>query len=85
MRQAREVKLAAAAVLVAIGVAGTATAVQGAVVEKCYGISRAGQNDCANGTHSCGGRATKDYSPYEWKNVNMGTCGGLGGTTTPPK
>lgn len=38
---------------------------------KCYGIAKAGENDCANnaGTHSCAGQSTVDYSGEDWKAV----------------
>ncbi len=51
--------------------------------EKCYGIAKAGQNDCANlsGTHSCAGMATVDNDPTEWKYVPKGTCKRLKGMT----
>jgi len=44
--------------------------------EKCYGIAKAGQNDCANlsGTHSCAGQSKADNGPDEWKYVAAGTC-----------
>lgn len=49
--------------------------------EKCYGIAKAGQNDCAssNGAHSCAGQAKKDMDPTEWKYVAKGTCEKAGG------
>lgn len=49
--------------------------------EKCYGIAKAGQNDCANlsGSHSCAGMAKKDNDPNEWMLVAKGTCENLGG------
>jgi uncharacterized membrane protein len=49
--------------------------------EKCYGIAKAGQNDCANlsGTHSCAGQNKVDNGPDEWKYVAKGTCVKLGG------
>jgi uncharacterized membrane protein len=55
--------------------------------EKCYGIVKAGQNDCAssNGSHSCSGQAKKDMDPTEWKHVAKGTCEKAGGKTTAPK
>jgi uncharacterized membrane protein len=55
--------------------------------EKCYGIAKAGQNDCAsaNGSHSCAGQAKKDNDPNEWKYVAKGTCEKEGGKTTAPK
>ncbi len=50
--------------------------------EKCYGVSKAGENDCANaaGTHSCAGQSTVDYDGGEWKAVNKGTCVDRGGS-----
>jgi uncharacterized membrane protein len=51
--------------------------------EKCYGIAKAGQNDCANlsGTHSCAGLTKADNSPDDWKYVAKGTCKNLKGLT----
>lgn len=50
--------------------------------EKCYGIAKAGKNDCkaSDGAHSCAGQASKDNSPTEWKLVNKGECEKLGGS-----
>lgn len=43
--------------------------------EKCYGISKAGQNDCAAGAGtSCAGSAKIDYQGNAWKLVPTGTC-----------
>ncbi|WP_425261354.1 DUF2282 domain-containing protein [Rubrivivax sp. RP6-9] len=44
--------------------------------EKCYGIAKAGQNDCANlsGSHSCAGQSKVDNAADEWKYVAKGTC-----------
>jgi uncharacterized membrane protein len=49
--------------------------------EKCFGVAKAGQNDCANatGTHSCAGQARADMAPEDWKYVAKGTCDQLGG------
>lgn len=49
--------------------------------EKCYGIAKAGQNDCAssNGSHSCAGQAKTDNDATEWKYVAKGTCEKAGG------
>jgi uncharacterized membrane protein len=43
-------------------------------MEKCYGVSLAGQNDCAAGAHSCAGTSTVDYDPQSFKLVPVGTC-----------
>lgn len=56
-----------------------------AAKEKCYGIAKAGQNDCAaaNGSHSCAGQAKTDKDANEWKYVAKGTCEKEGGSTKP--
>ncbi len=53
--------------------------------EKCYGVAKAGANDCANatGTHSCAGQAKTDNDPNEWKYVAKGTCEDMGGSLKP--
>jgi len=44
-------------------------------VEKCYGVSLAGKNDCAAGPGtSCAGTSKVDYQGNAWKNVPKGTC-----------
>jgi uncharacterized membrane protein len=62
----------------ALGLVGQAVAQE---KEKCYGIAKAGQNDCGNlaGTHSCAGQAKVDNDPGEWKYVPKGTCKELKG------
>ena len=57
-----------------------------AAKEKCYGIAKAGQNDCAsaNGSHSCAGQAKADKDANEWKYVAKGTCEKDGGSTKAP-
>lgn len=53
--------------------------------EKCYGIAKAGANDCASakGTHSCAGQAKMDNDPNDWKYVAKGTCEKMGGMMKP--
>lgn len=50
--------------------------------EKCYGVAKAGANDCATAAHSCAGEAKTDNDPTEWKNVPKGTCEKEGGSLT---
>ena len=59
----------------------SAGGVQAADKEKCYGIAKAGQNDCANlsGTHSCAGQSKNEMGADEWKYVAKGPCAKLGG------
>lgn len=58
----------------------------GAEKERCYGVAKAGQNDCgsSDGAHGCSSQAKTDNAPTEWKWVAKGTCEKLGGKTTPP-
>lgn len=52
-----------------------AAADDAATKEKCYGISLAGQNDCAAGPGtSCAGTSVVDYQGNAWKYVDAGTC-----------
>ena len=55
---------------------------------KCYGVSKAGQNDCGNAakTHDCAGQAKTDYDLGEWKAVkDADECTKMGGTEKPGK
>ena len=53
--------------------------------EKCYGIAKAGQNDCANkaGTHACAGQSKMDFAADDWKAVPKGSCEKMGGALSP--
>lgn len=54
--------------------------------EKCYGIARAGHNDCFFAANSCAGTSTQDDDPQAWVYVPQGTCKKIsGGTLEPPK
>ena len=77
----RLIASSALASILALGLAGQAAAADGAGKEKCYGVAKAGQNDCANlsGTHSCAGPRKADNSSDDWKYVAKGTCASLGG------
>ena len=80
--------LIAAAAAVAIGGAMTATA-QGAApdftAEKCFGVAKAGSNDCAaTGNNSCAGTSVLDADPGAWIFVPVGVCDKIvNGTTNP--
>ncbi|MEJ2408293.1 MAG: DUF2282 domain-containing protein [Novosphingobium sp.] len=44
-------------------------------MEKCYGVAKAGHNDCAAGPGtSCAGTSVRDYQGNSWKLVKKGTC-----------
>lgn len=72
--------------LIAVALAGLvgssmAMAAESAKTEQCYGVAKAGQNDCAtkSGSHSCAGQGKKDNDPADWKKVPAGTCEKMGG------
>lgn len=51
------------------------TAEQERGMEKCYGVAKAGQNDCAAGPGTtCAGTSTRDYQGNAWKLTPRGTC-----------
>ncbi|MEY1556178.1 DUF2282 domain-containing protein [Yoonia sp. R2331] len=60
---------------VATAVAGVATNATAQENEKCYGVSLAGENDCAAGPGTtCAGTSTVDYQGNAWTLVPAGTC-----------
>ncbi len=79
----RTVITAAATSLMSLALLSSPALAQNAAKEKCYGIAKAGQNDCANlaGTHSCAGQAKVDNDKGEWKYVAAGTCKSMNGMT----
>jgi uncharacterized membrane protein len=80
MNQRAMIAAAAASLLSTLLVATPAVAQD---KEKCYGIAKAGQNDCANlaGTHSCAGQSKVSDDAGEWKYVAKGSCKGMKGMT----
>jgi uncharacterized membrane protein len=71
--------LAAAAVLAMIGGAAAAADKmadgKAAATEKCYGVAKAGQNDCKAGPGTtCAGTSKTDYDGKAFKEVAKGTC-----------
>jgi uncharacterized membrane protein len=83
----RKILHAALASLIACGLSQGASAqdAKGAEKEKCYGVAKAGQNDCGTAHHTCAGKAKKDNAADEWKYVPKGTCEKVGGKTRPPE
>ena len=65
----------AALAIAALATAATAGNTPAKPMEKCYGISKAGKNDCKAGPGtSCAGSATRDYQGSAWKLIAAGTC-----------
>jgi uncharacterized membrane protein len=54
--------------------------------EKCYGIAKAGNNDCAStGSNSCGGTSKLNSDPKAWIYVPAGYCERIVGGSLKPK
>jgi uncharacterized membrane protein len=84
MKSSRLLIGSALAGLVAATLAAQAGAAdKAAPTEKCYGVAKAGQNDCSTARHSCAGKATSDNDAAEWKYVPAGTCKQAGGSLAP--
>ena len=64
-----------ASALVTAATLASADIAQAGSKEKCYGISLAGENDCAAGPGTtCAGTSTVDYQGNAWTLVPAGTC-----------
>lgn len=67
--------LAVAGALAASFTAHATTEASAAGKEKCFGVSLAGQNDCAAGAGTtCAGTSKVDYQGNAWSLVDAGTC-----------
>ena len=61
--------------------AGLAAPAAAAEKEKCFGVAKAGQNDCGgkHAKHSCAGQSKVDMDKNDWKYVEKGSCEKMGG------
>ena len=50
--------------------------------EKCYGVVKAGSNDCQTATSSCAGTSKRDNQADAWIYLPAGTCGKIAGGST---
>jgi len=68
--------------LLSLGAAALATpsfAADKVEMEKCYGVVKAGKNDCAGPAHACAGQAKVDSGGKEYVTLPKGTCARLAG------
>lgn len=81
----REMIAAAVAGIFAMGVAAGAAAAEPKNMEKCFGVAKAGKNDCGSNktAHSCAGQSKVDNDPNDFKYVKTGTCTTMGGSLKP--
>lgn len=66
-------RIAIASALAAALALPIATQAQGNL-EKCYGVAKAGKNDCQTTNSSCAGTSKKDAQTDAWISVPKGTC-----------
>ena len=52
--------------------------------EKCFGVAKAGKNDCQTATSSCAGTAKKDGQKDAFLSVPAGTCAKIAGASLTP-
>lgn len=87
MSASRTLIQSAAIGLLATGLLATspATLAADAAKEKCFGVAKAGQNDCGSkySKHSCAGQSTVDNDPNDFKLVAKGSCEQMGGALKP--
>lgn len=82
MTDTQKLARTAFAAVLALGLSGVATA---ADMEKCYGVAKAGKNDCQTATSSCAGTAKEDRVADAFIALPKGSCEKIaGGSTTPP-
>ena len=75
MSQKMQTLALAAVVAAGLAATGQAQAADKKPMEKCYGVAKAGQNDCSAGPGtSCAGTSTRDYQGNAWKLVEKGSC-----------
>ena len=73
------------ALLGAIALGSTVQADTPPPVEKCFGIAKAGKNDCQTATTSCAGTSRQDRQPDAWIYVPKGTCDKITDGSLTPK
>jgi len=71
----RTLLLSAVAAAISMAALAPAAAAENFKMEKCYGIAKAHQNDCAAGPGTtCAGTSTVDGQKNSWMLVPEGTC-----------
>ena len=78
--------LTIAAALSAALMLANATAQAADPIEKCFGVAKAGKNDCQTATSSCAGTSKRDAQKDSWLGVPKGVCEKIsGGSLVPTK
>lgn len=85
MRKSDVILATAVAGLLTAAVSLSSVAADKPKIEKCYGISKAGQNDCQTANSACAGTAKADSQKDAWLYVPKGTCEKIVGGSLKPK
>ncbi len=72
-------------IIAAAVISATAAKAEEVKYEHCYGVAKAGQNDCQTSTHICAGKSVTDHDPHAFISLPKGTCEKInGGLTSEP-
>ncbi|MDO6460042.1 DUF2282 domain-containing protein [Granulosicoccaceae sp. 1_MG-2023] len=84
MSKKNTVAMAAVGSLMALGMSMASTGAIAAEkdMEKCFGVVKAGKNDCATATSSCAGTSTEDAQKDAFVVMPAGLCDKLPGGST---
>ena len=76
----------AIAAVISAGISMTASAdKKPPAMEKCYGIVKAGKNDCgSSGGNACAGQSKVNNDPHSWIFLPKGSCDKIVGASTKP-
>lgn len=78
--------IAAIGSLLAIGaLAAPSFAADDPNLEKCYGVAKAGKNDCAAQAHACSGQSKDNGAGRDFVKLPKGTCDRINGGSLTPK
>jgi len=85
MSNTHNILSAAIGSLLVMGLAGNVMAAD-MQTEKCFGIAKAGKNDCASNksAHACAGQATVNGDPHDYVALPKGTCDKIANGSTMP-
>jgi uncharacterized membrane protein len=85
MKDSKAIVSAAVAGLFALTTLAASTAMAGdKKPEKCYGVVKAGKNDCQTSSHACAGQNKKDGEAQSWIYLPQGTCEKIVGGSLKP-
>lgn len=85
MRKSDVILAGAVAGLLGMAVSLPSSAADKPKVEKCFGIAKAGQNDCATATSACAATSKKSGQEDAFLYVIKGTCEKIVGGSLKPK